>query len=430
MKNTPSRLQRQEAALLEERERLLARTLKLDLARGKPCPLQLDLSAEMDGILGGDYTAEPGLDTRNYGGPMEGLPEARKLFAEILGLCPEETFIGGNSSLQLMYFSVLFAWLYGTGDGLPPWREQGKIRFLCPVPGYDRHFRICEALGIGMESVPLGKTGPDMDTVESAVKDPAVKGIFCVPRFSNPSGIVYDEETVERMAELGRLAAPDFRIFWDNAYAFHALTDNAPELPCLMERCRKQGTENNLLLFYSTSKITFAGAGIAVMGTSPACIKQFGRRLQVTSIGSDKVNQLRHVRFFQDPVNFHEHMRRHAKILRPKFQLVQNTLREHLGTESANGCWTEPEGGYFILFKTPPGSAAEVVQLAAEAGLLLTPPGATHPLGNDPEDSCIRLAPTAPTMKELQAALDVFINSVQLAGARQRAGRAGEKGSN
>ena len=421
MQDTPAPLQRQETFLLEERKRLLAGKLKLDLTRGRPCREQLELSAAMDGLLGGDYTAESGADTRNYGGDMEGLPEARRLFAKILGLRPGETFVGGNSSLQLMYFSVLFAWLHGIG-GERPWREQGKVRFLCPVPGYDRHFRICQELGIDMEPVPLGENGPDMDAVESAVNNPAVKGIFCVPRFSNPSGIVYDENTVERIAQLGKHAAPDFRIFWDNAYAFHALTDSAAKLPCLMERCRKHGTENSLLLFYSTSKITFAGAGVAVMGASPAELKDFSRHLQVTTIGSDKINQLRHVRFLKDPANFQRHMQGHAEILRPKFQLVQKVLKEHLDKDGADGSWTEPEGGYFVLFKTRPGLAAEVVRLAAEAGLLLTPPGATHPLGIEPEDSCIRLAPTAPDLPELKEALDIFANSVLLAGIRQRIG--------
>ena len=412
-------LQQQETALRAE-HKPLPHGVQLDLTRGKPCREQLCLSAAMDGILAGDYSAESGLDTRAYGGPMEGLPEARRLFAEILGLRPQEILVGGNSSLQLIYLSILFAWLHGVGDGSLPWREQGRIRLLCPVPGYDRHFRICETLGIDMESVPLGDNGPDMDAVEAAVKDPAVKGIFCVPRFSNPSGIVYDEDTVERMAQLGRSAASDFRIFWDNAYAFHAMHSDAPQLPCLMERCRKHGTENSLLLFYSTSKITFAGAGIAVLGTSEAGIEQFAKRLQVITIGNDKVNQLRHVRFIKDAAHLHQHMQRHAEILRPKFQLVLDALHSGLDAGGSDGSWTEPKGGYFVLFKTRPGLAAEVVRLAAEAGLLLTPAGVMHPLGKDPQDSCIRIAPTAPTLEELASAMDIFVHSVKLAGIRQQ----------
>ncbi len=390
--------------------------LQLNLARGKPGLAQSELSASLDGILDGDYRSETGTDTRSYCPPAEGLPEARRLFAEILQVREEECFVGDTSSLRLMYFNILFAWLYGLG-GAKPWQQQPKVRFLCPVPGYDRHFSICETLGIEMLPVPITPQGPDMQQVEEAVRDPATKGIFCVPRFSNPCGTVYSPETVQAIARLGQFSAPDFRIFWDNAYTLHEFEEGAPDVPPLMELCREQGTEGHALLFASCSKITFAGAGVCALGTAPSNLQEFIRHLADTQVATDKVNQLRHVRFLRDMENLRRHMRAHADIVRPKFHAILERLRADLADF---GDWSKPQGGYFILFRTRPGLAREVVRLAADIGLQLTSAGATWPLGKDPEDRDIRIAPTsAPSEQALADALDVFVSCVRLATARQ-----------
>ncbi len=413
--DTPA-LQRLEAELRGAHAAWQQRGLKLDLTRGKPGPEQVALASALDGALGGDFSGDGIDDTRGYGGLL-GIPEARRLFGELLQAPPEQTLVGGNSSLQLMYQCISFAYLHGIG-GQPPWREQGAVRFLCPTPGYDRHFRICEALGIEMTPLPLSEEGPDMDAVEEAVSDPAVKGIWCVPHFSNPSGICYSEETVGRMARLGQRAAPDFRVFWDLAYAIHDFAPGAPELPPdLLELCRQTKTEDSVFLFGSTSKISFAGGGVAALATSADNLKWFSRHLAVTTVGPDKVNQLRHVRLFPDLHALREHMRGHAALLRPRFAAVDSVLADTLGhrQKSPYGRWNTPRGGYFVMFNTRAGTAATVVQLAAEAGLALTPAGATWPRGHDPDDSDIRIAPSVPSITEVKQAMALFADCIRLA---------------
>jgi len=339
----------------------------------------------------------------------------------VLEVRPDEMLIGGNGSLTLMYFCVQSALWQGVSGAGSAWSREGtEIKFLAPVPGYDRHFSICEQLGIELLPVPLGETGPDMDQVERMVEsDPAIKGIWCVPRFSNPTGIVYSDEVVARMAALPRRAGPNFRIFWDNAYAIHTLNDTAPKLAGLMEHCRSEGTEDGVYLFGSTSKVTFAGAGVAFMATSPANRAVLLQQLGIMTIGPDKINQERHVRFLKDRDTLERHMARHAEIIRPRFERVLEKLRKELGG-TGMGSWTEPEGGYFVSFDTLPGLAREVVRLAGEAGVKLTPAGATFPGGEDPEDRNIRLAPTFPALDEIERAMEVFVVCVRLASVRAR----------
>ncbi|MCY3844213.1 MAG: aminotransferase class I/II-fold pyridoxal phosphate-dependent enzyme [Acidobacteria bacterium] len=394
--------------------------LALDLTRGKPGPEQVALSDGLDDVLGGDYRLDDGSDVRNYGG-LTGIPEARRMGAELLGLNPEEVIAGGNSSLTLMYEYVLNAWLNGPLGPETAWRrEPGPLKFLCVVPGYDRHFRITESLGFELVNVRIGNGGPDMDRIEALVAaDPAIKGVWCVPKYSNPTGHVYSDEVVERFAHLARRSGPNFRILWDNAYAVHDLDDAPPVLANVMDRCRAAGTEDSVVLFASTSKITRAGAGVSFLGASPANLAAFAKHLAVQTIGPDKVNQLRHVRFLRDAGGIRALMRRHAAIVRPKFDLVRRHLEEGLGAEGL-GSWTNPRGGYFLSFETPPGLASRVVALAAEAGVKLTPAGATFPYGRDPDDTNIRIAPTYPALEEIDQAMPVFVGAVALAAARRR----------
>ena len=393
--------------------------LALDLTRGKPSPAQLALSDGL-GTLDGDLLAADGTDTRNYGG-LDGLPEARALGAELLAVRPDEVIAGGNSSLTLMYLYLLNAWLRGPAGDASAWRETpGGARFLCPVPGYDRHFTILEDLGIEMLPVPMRDDGPDMDLVEARVQaDPSIKGIWCVPKYSNPSGQIYSDETVDRLARLATVAGAHFRIMCDNAYAVHDLDDDPPPLASIMAACRRHGTEDSLVLFGSTSKITRAGAGISWVAGSAATLDWLRQRLGVLTIGPDKVNQLRHVRFLKDLAGIRAHMRRHAAILRPKFELVERRLSDGLGGEGM-GAWTTPRGGYFVSFDALPGLATAIVTLAGDAGVKLTPAGATFPYGRDPDDANIRLAPSYPGLEELDQAMQVLVVCVQLASIRQR----------
>ena len=392
--------------------------LTLDLTRGKPSPAQLALSDGLDDADGG-FLAADGTDTRNYGG-IDGLPEARALGAALLGVHPGEVIAGGNSSLTLMYLYLLNAWLYGPAGPGTAWRDTGAVRFLCPVPGYDRHFTILDDLGIEMINVPLTADGPDMDEVEAHVRaDPAIKGIWCVPKYSNPGGQVYSDATVDRLGRLGTLAGAHFRIMCDNAYAVHDLDDDPPHLANLMDACRRHGTEDSLVLFGSTSKITRAGAGIGFIAGSAGNLGQFRARMQVFTIGPDKVNQLRHARFLRDLDGIRAHMRKHAAILRPKFELVRRVLSAGL-EDTGMGSWTTPRGGYFLAFDARPGLATEIVRLAGDAGVKLTPAGATFPYRRDPADVNIRLAPTFPELAELEQAMRVFVACVQLASVRQR----------
>ena len=338
----------------------------------------------------------------------------------MVGVKPEEVMIGGNGSLALMYFSVQTAMHQGVSDADSAWAKQGQtVKFLAPVPGYDRHFSVCEHLGVELIPVAMDNNGPDMDQVEQLVKaDSSIKGIWCVPRFSNPTGIVYSDAVVQRIARLEKIAGPNFRVFWDNAYAVHVLKNNAPELPNIMDYCRQQGTEDSVYIFGSTSKVTFAGAGVAFMASSPANLAILKKHLSFTSIGPDKVNQLRHVAFLKDSATLSKHMSRHAAIMQPRFDAVLASLRSELG-DTDMGSWTEPEGGYFISFDARPGLAREIISLAAAAGVKLTPAGATFPYGNDPEDKNIRLAPTYPTVGEIEQAMEVFVTCVKLASVRQ-----------
>ncbi len=419
----PQSANRQELLALEAKleEKLGAfknSALKLDLTRGKPSATQLDLSNSLDGLLGGDYHVGT-VDLRNYGG-LDGIAEAKALFAPLLGVSHEEILIGGNASLTLMYQSVLSAMYFGVQGAGSAWRDECTVKFLCPAPGYDRHFTICQQLGIEMINVPFTADGPDMDRIEELVaSDASIRGIWCVPRFSNPTGHVYSDATVQRFARLAPKAGPNFRIFWDNAYAVHALTDDAPKLLPIMDACREQGTEDSVLIFGSTSKITFASAGLGYMGASQQNLKHFKAALAASTIGPDKINQQRHVLFLRDRATIEQHMRQHAEILAPKFELVLEQLDKDLGDDDY-GSWSRPQGGYFVSFDTLPNLATQVVAMADDAGVKLTAAGATFPYGKDLADSNIRIAPSYPTMDELRQAMQVFTTCVKLATVRQR----------
>ncbi len=400
----------------------VAAGLALDITRGKPATTQLDLSSELDGILRGGYLASDGTDTRGYGG-LDGLPEAKALGAALLGTRARDVIVGGNSSLTLMYLYLMHCTHYGPGAGGGPWRDApGGARFLCPVPGYDRHFGICQDLGLAMIPVAMTGEGPDMDAVESQVAaDPGIKGIWCVPKYSNPSGETYSKDTVRRIARLARSAGPGFQVMWDNAYAVHDLGEPQP-LADVTALAEEAGTYDSIVLFGSTSKITFAGAGLAFMGGSPATLESFRERLSVLTIGPDKVNQLRHVRMLGDLDGIRALMRRHAQILSPKFRAVSRALNEGLGNLGL-ASWTEPQGGYFVSVDTRPGLAKAVVKLAAAAGVKLTPAGAAFPYGVDPQDRNIRLAPSFPALADVERAMQVFVTCVKLASVRQKLGR-------
>jgi len=393
-----------------------AKGLKLDLTRGKPSAAQLDLSVDLLALPGSaDYVAKDGTDGRNYGG-LQGLAEARGLFSGILGAPAEQVVVANNSSLALMHDAVVYSLLKGTCDSTAPWLEQGKIAFLCPVPGYDRHFKICEDYGIRMIPVALGDDGPDMDQVEQLVaQDASIKGIWCVPKYSNPTGAIYSDTTIERLAAM-RTAAPDFRVYWDNAYAVHHLTDERIEIANVLELCARHGHPNRPLVFASTSKITLAGAGLSLFAASPENVKWLLMRLIPRTIGPDKINQLRHVRFLKDEAGIRQLMDRHRALIAPKFQKVLDVFDEHLAG-APEVSWTRPKGGYFISLMVPQGCARRVVALAKDAGIALTPAGATHPLGKDPEDRVIRIAPTFPGLAEVAQAAEGVALCVLLATA-------------
>ena len=391
------------------------RNLKLDMSRGKPAAAQLNLSNGMMDILNStsDMVCESGVDCRNYG-VMDGIPEARKLLADMSEVPEKNILIYGNSSLNVMFDTVARAMVMGV-CGHTPWSKLDKpVKFLCPVPGYDRHFGITEFFGIEMINVPLLPTGPDMDMVEELVSsDPYIKGIWCVPKYSNPTGNSYSDETVLRFAHL-KPAAPDFRIFWDNAYSIHHLYDDDQDVILeLLSECEKAGNPDLVYKFISTSKVSFPGSGIAAMAASEANLADARRYMNYQTIGHDKLNQLRHVRFFKDMDGMHEHMRKHAAILRPKFEAVISVLDKELGGLEI-GSWSRPKGGYFISFDAMPGCAKAIVAKAKEAGVIMTKAGATYPYGKDPQDSNIRIAPSFPTPEELAAAAEVFVLSVKL----------------
>lgn len=401
-------------ALKAEYEKIKGMGLALDMSRGKPGADQLDLSMGMLDVLDSKTAlkSENGTDLRNYG-VLDGIPEAKKLIADVIGTKPENVIIYGNSSLNIMYDQVARAEMFGI-CGNTPWCKLDKVKFLCPVPGYDRHFAITETFGIEMINIPMTENGPDMDLVEKYVNnDETVKGIWCVPKYSNPQGVVYSDETVRRFAAL-KPAAADFRIFWDNAYVVHHLyKEDQAQILDILEECKKAGNPDMVFEFCSTSKVSFPGSGIAAVAASKANLEDFRSYMQIQTIGHDKLNQLRHVKFFKNIDGLHEHMRKHAAILRPKFEMVLNTLDRELGGLGI-GEWTKPHGGYFISFDSMEGCAKAIVAKAKEAGVVLTGAGATYPYGKDPKDSNIRIAPSFPTPEDLGKAAEVFVLCVKL----------------
>lgn len=408
--NPSATLERHRAAY----EDLRARGLGLDMTRGRPSPEQLDLASAMTALPGnGDHFAADGSDARNYGG-VQGLPEIRALFSGVLGAPPERIVVGNNSSLAMMHDCLVYALLHGLPGGTP-WARRlydgERLTFLAPVPGYDRHFELCDGLGIRLEPVPLTGEGPDMDAVERLVREPSVVGMWAVPQFSNPSGETYSEAVVERLAAM-ETAAPDFRLFWDNAYARHDLVERAPRVANMLEACERAGHADRALVFGSTSKMTLAGAGLAFLAASAANVAWFLAHAGRRTIGPDKLNQLRHVRFLRDETGLDRLMDGHRRLIAPKFAALADAFAAHLEGVAR---WTRPAGGYFMLLEVPEGTARRVVALAAGAGLKLTPAGATHPGGRDPRDATIRLAPTCPSLPEVRAAADVIVACVRLA---------------
>jgi DNA-binding transcriptional MocR family regulator len=396
-------------------EALVNRGLSLDITRGKPSPRQLDLALEMLKLPGDVYKAEDGTDTRNYGG-LQGLVELRRIFSGALQVPVEQLIAAGNSSLELMHDSFVQALLSPVPGAERRWADEPRIAFLAPVPGYDRHFALSARFGVELIPVPMTGTGPDMDVVERlAAEDPAIKGIWCVPKYSNPTGVSYSDETVRRLAAMPT-AAGDFRIFWDNAYAVHHLSDVEDEIADLLALAAENGNEDRVLVFGSTSKITTAGSGVGFLGASKANMAWFLGLLGKRTIGPDKVNQLRHAMFLRDEEGLRAHMRRHRELIGPKFDAVDRILTEELG-DSGLVSWTKPAGGYFISLTVPEGCAKETVRLAKAAGIALTPAGATHPAGDDPEDRIIRIAPTYPELAEVEAAIAGLTVCVRLAAA-------------
>lgn len=399
-----------------------ARELKLDMARGKPSPEQVAISRPMLDLLSADSDlTDGGVDCSNYG-CFEGIPSARALAGEFLGVDPSQTLVLGSSSLLIEHDSVAMCWLKGT-CGHAPWSEfsaahdGARVKFLCPAPGYDRHFGITEDLGIENVPVRMTENGPDMDEVERLVAaDEGIKGIWCVPKYSNPTGDTYSDETVRRLASM-KTAAPDFRIFWDNAYCVHDLYDEGDELLNVFDAAREVGNEDRVIAFASTSKITFPGAGVGFVAASPVVIKEIAHHLQAGLISADKLNQLRHARFLPDLDAVRAHMRRHAEFMRPRFECVDAKLHEGL---DGTGCatWTHPRGGYFVSFDGPEGSAKRVGALCREMGVTLTPAGATWPYGEDPHDTNIRIAPSYPSVEDLSSALEVLVLAVKLVSAQ------------
>ena len=386
-----------------------AKGLALDMSRGKPSAKQLDVSLGLLDTINSssDLKALDGTDCRNYG-VLDGIPEAKKLMADMMGTTPDHVIVYGNASLNIMYDQISRAYTHGI-LGNTPWCKLDKVKFLCPVPGYDRHFAITERFGIEMINIPMSESGPDMGMVEEYVsKDASVKGIWCVPKYSNPQGYTYSEETVKRMAAL-KPAAEDFRIFWDNAYVIHDLyDDNKDEIADIISECEKAGNPDMVFEFASTSKVSFPGSGIAALATSANNIADIKKQLTIQTIGHDKLNQLRHVRFFKDINGLKEHMRKHAEFIRPKFEAVESVLEEELSGLGI-GSWTEPKGGYFISFDAMDGCAKAIVAKCKEAGVKLTGAGATFPYGKDPKDSNIRIAPSFPTPEEMKL---IFLYSV------------------
>jgi len=392
---------------------LQAKKLSLDLTRGKPAPAQLDLSNHLLTLPGDDYRDSEGTDTRNYGG-LHGLPELRAIFGELLGIPVQNLIAGNNSSLELMHDLVAFSMLYGGVDSQRPWKDEPSVKFLCPVPGYDRHFAITETMGIEMIPVPVLSDGPDVDLIEELVAaDPAIKGMWTVPVFGNPTGVTYSWDTVLRLVQM-RTAAPDFRLFWDNAYAVHTLTHDFIRQVDVLGLAAAAGNPHRPYVFASTSKITFAGAGVSFLGGSLGNIAWYLQYAAKKSIGPDKINQLRHLRFFRDADGVRLHMLRHQQILAPKFALAAEILDRRL-SDSKIASWTDPKGGYFISLDVLPGTAKRTVALAKDAGIAVTEAGASFPYRKDPKDTNIRIAPTFPSLPDLREAVDGLATCALLA---------------
>ena len=399
--------------LVKAYEDYKAQGLSLDMSRGKPAAAQLDLSNDLFEALD-DYHTESGLDARNYG-VLDGIPEAKKLFSELLGIPADQIIVGGSSSLNLMYDEIVRLVLFGT-HGEKPWKDV-KVKWLCPSPGYDRHFGVTEAMGFELIPVPMTSEGPDMDVVEKLVaEDDTIKGIWCVPLHANPTGVCYSDETVDRLAAM-KTAAKDFRIFWDNAYGVHHVYEEV-ELKDIFKACRDAGHEDRPMYFFSTSKITFPGAGIAIMASSPANVEEIKKHMGVQTIGFDKLNQLRHVKYFKNAEGVRAHMKKLGEAIRPKFDMVLKTLSAELGGTGL-ATWLSPKGGYFVALDTLPGCAKRTVALAKDAGVKMTGAGATWPYKNDPQDTNIRIAPTYPTLEELDQAIHLFCLCVKLAGVEK-----------
>ena len=401
------------AELLKEYEEYKALSLKLDMSRGKPGAEQLNLSADMLKcvLTPEECCSENGVDCRNYG-VLDGIPECKRLFADVLEVSPANIIVGGASSLNLMYDYLNQCMFLGVG-GCEPWSKQGKVKFICNVPGYDRHFAITEFFGVEMISVEMQKDGPDVEKIAELVRDPMVKGMFCVPKYSNPDGVTYSDEKVRALAAL-KTAAKDFRVIWDNAYVIHDLTDDPDKLLNIFEACREYGTEDYFVEFTSTSKITFPGAGVSAIAASDKNIAEIKKRLNFQTISYDKLNQLRHAKYLKNIDGLRAHMKKHAAVIAPKFKIVLDTLEREIAPASI-GEWGKAKGGYFISYNTTVGSAKRVGELCKEAGLVLTTVGATYPYGKDPDDKNIRIAPTYPSDSELSKAMELFCLCAKLA---------------
>lgn len=410
---TKDQLEKEFCRIKKEYDEFCDKKMSLDMSRGKPNPEQMDVSSELFNCVSVErgFKNETGIDCRNYGG-LDGLSELKKLFSQLMGVDTSQIIVGGNSSLNMMFDTVAQAMTHGFG-GEKPWLLQEKVKFICPVPGYDRHFAICEHFGIEMINVKLNGDGPDMDSVEQLIKDPCVKGMWCVPKYSNPDGITYSDEVVKRIAAL-KPAAKDFRVFWDNAYVIHHINGKVDPLLDIYSECVKNKNEDLVIIFTSTSKITFPGAGVAAEAASPRNVAEIKKRMSFQTIGPDKLNQLRHARVFTDIEQLYRHMDRHAAILKPKFDSVLQTLDRQLSDLNIAE-WTNPNGGYFISLYVLDGCAKRTVELCKQAGLILTPAGATFPYGIDPNDNNIRLAPTFPMMDELACAGELLCVAVKLA---------------